>query len=194
MSTIDNGVRYKGTFTVRKSRLHSSGNFFEHQLVDSGGTLFNKGVWVQERALKLEKRGRSPAPGRSFASGYDDVPDQTDMGHFGPIHAKPSTRGRAAKSSSYLSIPESVYDKTATHPDLISDLDDHKDSFISRLVDDLFETTTAVTKADVKNGISPAKCGEILSRALPAFARKIGHADQTQISRDVMVFVLKHKK
>jgi len=162
--------------------------------VDSGGTLFNKGVWVQERALRLEKKGRSPAPGRSFAFGYNDVPDQTDMGQFGPTHTKPSTRGRAAKSSSYLSILGNVDDKTATHPDLISDLDDHKDSFISRLVEDLFEITTAATEVDARIGTSLATCGRILSRALPAFARKIEHTDQTQAARDVMVFVLKYKK
>ena len=108
--------------------------------------------------------------------------------------AKSSTGGRAAKSSSFLSMPESVNEKTTTDLALISNLDDHRDSFISQLVDDIFETTIATTEVDAKNGFSPAICNAILSRALPAFARKIGHVDQTQAARDVMVFVLKNTK
>ncbi|KAF2177834.1 hypothetical protein K469DRAFT_601474, partial [Zopfia rhizophila CBS 207.26] len=57
MSIIQSGARTKGTFTVLKSRLHSSKAYYEYQLVDSDGRAYKNGAWIREKDLKMDKRG-----------------------------------------------------------------------------------------------------------------------------------------
>jgi hypothetical protein len=155
----------------------------------------SRGLWYCGLSACHQPNKISRSPVQCSSCGHFRDGCCMEAGAPRPINrAKSSIGRRAAKSSSFLSIPESVDDKTATDPALISDLDDHRDSFISRLVDDLFEITIATTEVDANNGLSPAMCKKILSRALLAFARKIGYMDQTQAARDVMVFVLKNNK
>lgn len=56
-SEIVNGVRTKGTYTVVKARRHSSGAYYEYQLVDSSNQPYKNGAWVREKDLRMEKRG-----------------------------------------------------------------------------------------------------------------------------------------
>jgi len=56
MSLVDSGIRYKGIFTVRKARLHSSKGYFEYSLYDSNKELYKKGAYIRERDLTLEQR------------------------------------------------------------------------------------------------------------------------------------------
>ena len=56
MSIIEGGVRMKGTFSVAKSRYNGAKAFHEYQLLDPNGQLYQRGAWVRERDLRLEKR------------------------------------------------------------------------------------------------------------------------------------------
>lgn len=58
MSLVESGIRYKGTFTVRKARLHSSGGYVEYSLYDSNKELYLKGTYIRENKLTLERRRR----------------------------------------------------------------------------------------------------------------------------------------
>ncbi|KAF2501298.1 hypothetical protein BU16DRAFT_555791 [Lophium mytilinum] len=58
MTAIVNGVRMKKNFTVYKSQVNWSRSYWEYQLKDSSGALYNNGAWVRERDLKTESRRR----------------------------------------------------------------------------------------------------------------------------------------
>lgn len=55
MSVIENGIRKKGTFTIRKAQYNTSGEFYEYQLTDSG-QVYSGGAWIRENNLKLNKK------------------------------------------------------------------------------------------------------------------------------------------
>jgi hypothetical protein len=55
MAIVEGGVRTKGTFTVAKGRRHSSGAYYEYQLVASGSS-YKNGAWIREKHLKGESR------------------------------------------------------------------------------------------------------------------------------------------
>jgi hypothetical protein len=55
---IEGGVRMKKNFTVYKSQVNWSRSYWEYQLKDASGALYNKGTWVRERDLKAESRRR----------------------------------------------------------------------------------------------------------------------------------------
>ncbi|OCK80679.1 hypothetical protein K432DRAFT_404511 [Lepidopterella palustris CBS 459.81] len=54
MTLIAGGVRTKGVFTIHSSQ--SQRSYWEYQLKDGKGYLYNNGAWVREKNLKLEKR------------------------------------------------------------------------------------------------------------------------------------------
>jgi len=56
MTVKINGTRSKGLFTIYKSRANAGG-WFEYQLKQSDGTLYNNGEWFREKDLRLNKRG-----------------------------------------------------------------------------------------------------------------------------------------
>lgn len=58
MTAIVNGVRMKKNFTVYKSQVNYSRSYWEYQLKDSSGALYNNGAWVRERDLKTESKRR----------------------------------------------------------------------------------------------------------------------------------------
>jgi hypothetical protein len=58
MSLVESGIRYKGTFTVRKARLHKSGDYFEYSLYDSSKEVYLDGAYIRENKLTLEQRRR----------------------------------------------------------------------------------------------------------------------------------------
>ncbi|KAF2815128.1 uncharacterized protein BDZ99DRAFT_515881 [Mytilinidion resinicola] len=58
MMVIAQGVRMKKNFTVYKSQVNWSRSYWEYQLKDSSGALYNSGAWVRERDLKAESRQR----------------------------------------------------------------------------------------------------------------------------------------
>lgn len=55
MSLLEQGTRRKGIFTVAKGRLHSSGAYYEYQLVDANGRAYKNGEWIREKQLRMEK-------------------------------------------------------------------------------------------------------------------------------------------
>ena len=54
MSIIETGARTKGSFTVYKAQYNRQRSFWEYQLLDARGRLYERGAWIRERNLKLE--------------------------------------------------------------------------------------------------------------------------------------------
>lgn len=62
-------------------------------------------------------------------------------------------------------------------------------SFVSELADDLFKKVTSL----LPDGLMVARIPDILPEILKAFALRIGHNAPTQMYRDIMFFVHKHR-
>lgn len=52
MSIVQNGERRRGLFDIYQGRLSSA--YFEYQLFQDDGKLYNNGEWIRERNLRAE--------------------------------------------------------------------------------------------------------------------------------------------
>jgi len=58
LSVVSGGLRMKKNFTIYKSQVNWARSYWEYQLRDASGALYDKGTWVRERDLKAESKRR----------------------------------------------------------------------------------------------------------------------------------------
>ncbi|ORY00887.1 hypothetical protein BCR34DRAFT_102530 [Clohesyomyces aquaticus] len=58
MSTNINGFLTRGDFSINNSRYRKSKKYWEYQLEQSKGVLYENGAWVREKDLKKQSRRR----------------------------------------------------------------------------------------------------------------------------------------
>lgn len=135
-------LSFKGTYTVKGSRLNSSNSSYEYQLADNNGELYRDGAWIPEKLSRLAGDEGAHAP-TQLAN--DPTPLMSPLEYqaldppvnvqLEPIemidHSIMSTSDEPMEGSGYHS---SVYDKTRPleYNDAIAYIQKIKDRFLSQ--------------------------------------------------------------